>query len=254
MLVTGLRPSDEVFATCSGSFAEYAVARPAKLARKPSSPTFEKAAAVPVSGLAALQAVRDHGHVRAAQRVLIIGASGGIGTFAVQIAKAFGAKVTGVCSSAKVDLVRSIGADHVIEYTRAEITEARKRYDVVLDIAGNRPLRELRAVLTDDGRLVIVGGEGGGCWIGGVDRQLRTMVLSPFVRQWLGTFVTRENSRDLDALTQLIESGAVTPVIGSVRPLRGVPSAIDDLREGRVRGKIVIAPRDPLAGHASERA
>ena len=239
--VTALRPGDEVFGTCDGSFAEYAAAKPAKLARKPSNLTFEQAAAVPVSGQTALQVVRDHGRVRAGQRVLVIGASGGVGVFAVQVAKAMGAEVTGVCSAAKADLVRSVGADHVIDYARAEITDDGRRYDVVLDLAGNRPLRLLRRVLTHDGTLVIVGGEEGGRWTG-VGRQFRAVTLSPFVRQRLRAFVTRENSRDLGSLTALIEAGDVTPVVDSARPLSDVPRAVDDLVAGRIRGKAVIVP------------
>jgi NADPH:quinone reductase-like Zn-dependent oxidoreductase len=238
---SGVQPGEEVFGIGNGSFAQYAAARPGKLARKPANLTFEQAAAVPVSGLAALQAVRDKGGVRAGQHVLIIGASGGVGTFAVQIAKAFGAKVTGVCSTAKVEVVRSIGADHVIDYTHRDITDDADRYDVVLDIGGNRPLSQLRRALTHDGTLVIVGGEGGGRWFGGIDRQLRAMALSPFVPQRLGTFITSENSKDLDTLRDLIEAGAVTPVIDRVCSLAEVPDAIRDLDAGRVRGKRVIA-------------
>jgi NADPH:quinone reductase-like Zn-dependent oxidoreductase len=189
--VSGLRPGEAVFGTCRGSFAEYAVARPDRLARMPANLSFEQAAAAPVSAVTALQAVRDRGRVQAGQRVLVVGASGGVGTFAVQIAKARGAHVTGVCSTPKVDLVRAIGADHVIDYTHADITDDNERYEVVLDIGGNRPLSQLRRVLGRDGTLVIVGGEGGGRWIGGIDRQLRAMALSPFVRQRLGTFITR---------------------------------------------------------------
>jgi len=239
--VTGLQPGEAVFGTCSASFAEYASARPGRLARKPANLTFEQAAAVPVSATTALQALRDRGRVQAGQRVLVIGASGGVGTFAVQIAKAFGAHVTAVCSTPKVDLVRSIGADRVIDYAHADITDDDQRYDVVLDIGGNRPLSQLRRVLTRDGTLVIVGGEGGGRWTGGIDRQLRAMVVSPFVRQRLGTFIASENSADLDALRALIETGAVTPVIDRVVALHQVPDAIRDLAGGRVRGKLVVA-------------
>jgi NADPH:quinone reductase-like Zn-dependent oxidoreductase len=173
--------------------------------------------------------------------VLVVGASGGVGTFAVQIAKACGANVTGVCSTSKVDLVRSIGADHVINYTHADITDDNQHYDLVLDIGGNRPLSQLRRVLTRDGTLVIVGGEGGGRWTGGIDRQLRAMALSPFVRQRLGTFIANENSTDLDTLRALIETSAVTPIIDRVIALHQVPDAIRDLAGGHVRGKIVIA-------------
>jgi NADPH:quinone reductase-like Zn-dependent oxidoreductase len=239
--VTGLQPGDAVFGTCSASFAEYAVARPDRLARMPANLTFEQASAVPVSAVTALQALRDRGRVQAGQRVLVIGASGGVGTFAVQIAKALGANVTGVCSTPKVELVRSIGADHVIDYTHADITDDDQRYQLVLDIGGNRPLSQLRRVLTRDGTLVIVGGEGGGRWTGGIDRQLRAMALSPFVRQRLGTFITKQNSADLAALRALIETGAVTPVIDRVIALHQVPDAIRDLAGGHVQGKIVLA-------------
>jgi NADPH:quinone reductase-like Zn-dependent oxidoreductase len=165
------RPGDEVFGTCRGSFAEYAVARSDRLVSKPENVTFEEAAAVPISGYAALQAVREHGGVRPGQRVLIIGAGGGVGTFAVQIAKADGAEVTGVCSTAKTEFVRSIGADHVIDYTREEVADGRNRYDVILDIAGNRSLSQLRRALTPRGTLVIVGAEDAGDWLG-IRRQL----------------------------------------------------------------------------------
>jgi NADPH:quinone reductase-like Zn-dependent oxidoreductase len=239
--VTQLQPGEAVFGTCSASFAEYAAARPDKLARMPANLPFEQAAAVPVSATTALQALRDRGRVQSGQRVLVIGASGGVGTFAVQIAKAFGAHVTGVCSTHKVDLVRSLGADHVIDYTRADITDDGQRYDLVLDIGGNRPLSRLRRVLTRDGTLVIVGGENGGRWTGGIHRQLGAMVLSLFVRQRLGTFIAKPNTTDLDALRALIETGAVTPAIDTVITLDQVPDAIRDLASGHVRGKIVIA-------------
>jgi NADPH:quinone reductase-like Zn-dependent oxidoreductase len=243
--VTQLRQGEAVFGTGQGAFAEYAVARPDRLARLPANLTFEQAAAVPVSGLTALQGVRDRGRVRSGAQVLVVGASGGVGTFAVQIAKALGAEVTGVCSTSKVQLVRSIGADHVIDYTRAGIADGGRRYDVVLDIGGNRSLSQLRRVLTRDGTLVIVGGEGGGRWTGGIDRQLRAMALSPFIRQRLGTFIAKENGGDLDALRVLIETGAVTPVIDRVITLDQVPEAIRHLAGGHVRGKIVIGAMTP---------
>jgi NADPH:quinone reductase-like Zn-dependent oxidoreductase len=213
-----------------------------RLVRLPANLTFEQAAAVPVSAVTALQALRDHGHVQAGQRVLVVGASGGVGTFAVQIAKALGAEVTGVCSTAKVELVRSIGADRVIDYTRADITDGGPCYDLVLDIGGNRPLARLRRALTPHGTLVIVGGEGGDRWTGGIHRQLRAMALSPFVGQRLGTFIAKQNGADLDALRELIESGAVTPVIDRVVTLDQIPDAICDLAAGHARGKIVLAP------------
>jgi NADPH:quinone reductase-like Zn-dependent oxidoreductase len=239
--VTGFAPGEAVFGTCSASFAEYASARPDKLTRMPANVSFEGAAGVPVSGVTALQALRDRGRVRAGQRVLIIGASGGVGTFAVQIAKALGADVTGVSSTDKVDLVRSLGADHVIDYTRADITDEGRRYDVVLDIGGNRPLSRLRRVLTSDGTLVIVGGEDGGRWTGGLHRQLGATLLSLLVRQRLGTFIAKPNHADLDALRGLIESGSVTPAVDRVVALDGVADAIRDLTAGRVRGKVIVA-------------
>jgi NADPH:quinone reductase-like Zn-dependent oxidoreductase len=239
--VTGLEPGDAVFGTCSASFADYASTAPDKLARMPANLTFEQAAAVPVSAVTALQALRDHGRVEAGQHVLVIGASGGVGTFAVQIAKAFGANVTGVSNTDKLDLVRSLGADHVIDYTQTDITEDGKRYDVVLDIGGNRPLSRLRRILTSDGTLVIVGGEGGGRWTGGIHRQLGATVLSLFVRQRLGTFIAKPNSADLDALRGLLEAGSVTPAVDRVIALDQAPNAIRDLAAGRVRGKIIIA-------------
>lgn len=244
--VAGLRPGDEVFGTCgpaarAASFAEYAVARPERLARKPENLSFEQAAAVPVSAQTALQALRDRARVRAGQSVLVIGASGGVGTFAVQIAKAFGAEVTGVCSTAKVELVRSLGADRVIDYTSAEITDDGRRYDVVLDIGGNRPLGQLRRVLERDGTLVFVGGEGGDRWTGGMGRQVRAMAVSPFVRQRLRTwFVAGENGTDLDALRGMIEAGELEPVVSAVVQLRDVPGAMRDLAAGRVQGKVVV--------------
>jgi NADPH:quinone reductase-like Zn-dependent oxidoreductase len=239
--VTGLEPGDAVFGTSRASFADYASTEPDKLARMPANLSFEQAAAVPISAVTALQAVRDHGRVKAGHHVLVIGASGGVGTFAVQIAKAFGAHVTGVSSTQKLDLVRSLGADHVIDYTHADITDDGKRYDVVLDIGGNRPLSQLRRALTRDGTLVIVGGEGGGRWTGGIHRQLGATVLSLFVRQRLGTFIAKPNRTDLDALRALIEAGSVTPAIDRVIALDEIPDAIRDLIRGRVRGKIVVA-------------
>jgi NADPH:quinone reductase-like Zn-dependent oxidoreductase len=237
--VTDFRPGDEVFGTCRGSFAEYATARPDRLASKPKDLSFEEAAATPISGYTALQAVRDHGKVEAGQRVLIIGAGGGVGTFAVQLAKTYGAEVTGVCSTAKTELVRSIGADHVIDYTREDPVDGRKQYDVILDIAGNRPLSKLRRALTQRGTLVIVGGEDAGNWLG-VRRQLRAAALSPFVRQKLGTFISKEREQDLQELRALLEGGAVRPVVNRTFPLEEVPAAIRYLRDGRPGGKLVI--------------
>jgi NADPH:quinone reductase-like Zn-dependent oxidoreductase len=239
--VTGFAPGDEVYGTCDGAFAEYALARAGLLASKPANLSFEQAAAIPVSGLTALQAVRDRAQVRDGQTVLVIGASGGVGTFAVQIAKALGAEVTGVCSTAKVDLVRSLGADRVVDYTREEIADGGRRYDAILDTGGNRPLSQLRGALTPTGRLVIVGGETDGRLLGGSDRQLRALVLSRFVKPTLTTFVCSENAADLAALRCLVESGAVAPAIDRTFPLDEVPAAVRYLLEGRARGKVVIA-------------
>lgn len=239
--VTGITPGDEVFGVGGATFAEYAVAPAGKLARKPSNIGFEPAAAVPVSGLAALQAVRDHGDVRDGQQVLVIGASGGVGSFAVQIAKARGAHVTGVCSTAKMDDVRALGADWVVDYTREDVAADGRRYDVILDIAGNRRLRALRRALTREGTLVIVGGETEGRWLGGTDRQVRAQLLSPFVSQKLGTFIASENAQDLSALCDLIEAGAVTVPVDRTFPLGETAKAIRHLLDGRARGKIVVA-------------
>jgi NADPH:quinone reductase-like Zn-dependent oxidoreductase len=238
--VTGFEPGDEVFGICSGSFAEYAAVRTGKLSRKPANLTFGQAAAVPISGLTALQAVRDHGRVRAGEKVLIVGASGGVGSFAVQIAKVYGADVTAVCSTPKTDMVRGLGAGHVIDYTRADFTDGAHRYDVILDIGGNRRLSDLRRALTPKGRLVIVGSETGGRWLGGTDRQLRAQLLSPFIAQKLGTFVSSENAEDLAALRELIESGKVTPAVERTYPLGEVAAAVRHMLDGRTHGKLVI--------------
>ena len=238
--VSRFKPGDEVFGIGEGTFAEYARAPEDKLAPKPANLTFEQAAAVAVSGSTALQGVRDHGKVRPGQEVLIIGASGGVGTYAVQIAKAFGARVTGVCSTTKAEMVRAIGADHVVDYTQEDFAEGERRYDLILDIGGNSSLSRLRRALTPRGTLIIAGGEGGGRWLGGTDRQLRALALSPFVGQKLGTFVSSGNREDLILLKDLIEAGKVTPVIDRTYPLDEAPEAIRYLQEGRARGKVVI--------------
>ncbi|MFJ7591285.1 NAD(P)-dependent alcohol dehydrogenase [Streptomyces sp. NPDC097617] len=238
--VTRFRPGDEVYGNCYGSFAEYARAKEGALAPKPGSLSFEQAAVVPVSGCTALGAVRDSGRVEAGQSVLVLGASGGVGSFAVQVAKAYGAHVTGVCSTTKTDLVRSLGADEVLDYTHEDPIDGSRRYDVILDIAGNRPIARLRRALTPRGTLAIVGGEGGGNWIGGNERQLGAMLLSPFVGHRLRAHGTLVRSRDLEALTELIEVGSVTPAVDRTYPLAEVPDAIRYLRDGHVRGKVAI--------------
>ena len=238
--VTRLRPGDEVFGVCRGSFAEYACAPAHRLGLKPANISFVQAAAVPVSGCTALQAVRDRAKVQSGQRVLVIGAGGGVGTFAVQLAKLFGAAVTGVCSTSKVELVRSIGADRVVDYTREDFAGG-DRYDAILDTAGNRSLSRLRRALTPDGTLVIVGGEGGGRWLGGLDRQLRAQVLSVFGHHKMDTWISTQPRDDLEALRELLEAGKVTPVVDRTFPLSEVADAIRYLRSGRARGKVVIA-------------
>jgi len=236
--VTRFRAGDEVFGIARGSFAEYAAAREDKLARKPAGLSFEQAAAVAVSGLAALQGLRDAGRIQPGQKVLIIGASGGVGSYAVQLAKVFGAEVTGVCSTAKAGLVRSIGADHVIDYTRTDFADGRQRYDLILDIGGDSRLRRLRRALAPRGTLVIAGGEGGR-WTG-VGRQLRALMLSPLVRQRLTTYISGHRQADLEELRRLAEAGQVTPVIDRTWPLAGAPEAIRHLQAGQARGKIAI--------------
>jgi NADPH:quinone reductase-like Zn-dependent oxidoreductase len=237
--VTGFQPGDEVYGTCDGAFAPYASAQAGRLAAKPANLSFEQAAAVPVSALTALQAVR-RAQVQAGQQVLVIGASGGVGTFAVQIAKARGAEVTGVSSTAKMDLVRAAGADHVIDYTRGGFADGEHRYDAILDIGGGSGLAQLRRALTEHGTLVMVGGETGGRWLGGMDRQLRAFLVFPLTSQKLSTFMASENSADLVVLRDLIESAAIAPVIDRTYPLSQVPAAIQYLHEGRARGKVVI--------------
>jgi NADPH:quinone reductase-like Zn-dependent oxidoreductase len=236
--VTRFRPGDEVFGIARGSFAEYAVAREDKLARKPARLSFEQAATVAVSGLAAIQGLRDAGRIQAGQKTLVIGASGGVGTYAVQLAKAFGAEVTGVCSTAKAGLVRSIGADHVIDYTREDFADGRRHYDLILDIGGNSRLSRLRRALTPRGTLVIAGGEGAK-WTG-VGRQLRGLMLSPLVGQRLTMYVSRHRRADIEALSRLIETGQLTPVIGRTYPLGDAPAAIRHLAEGHAQGKVAM--------------
>lgn len=238
--IAGFRPGDEVYGTCEGSFAEYVCAQEARLAPKPVNLSFAQAAAVPISAGTALQGLRDSGRLQSGQDVLVIGAAGGVGAYAVQLAKAFGAHVTGVCSTGKTDLVRSIGADDVIDYRREDFADAGKQYDLILDTAGNRPLSVLRRALKPRGTLVIVGGEGGGKWTGGFERALRAAALSPFVGQQLKGLIASERTEDLRFLTGLIEAGKVRPVIDRTYALADAPAAIGHLRDGSARGKIVI--------------
>ncbi|MCU1434699.1 MAG: NADPH:quinone reductase [Pseudarthrobacter sp.] len=238
--VTRFVPGDEVFGTCEGSFAEYACAKEKLLARKPSNLTFEETAAAPISAVTALQAVRDAGHVTAGQKVLVIGAGGGVGSFAVQVAKAFGAAVTGVCSTGKVDLVRSFGADAVIDYTRDDFAGAGVHYDLIIDTAGNRRLSVLRKALAPQGTLVIVGGEGGGSVTGGFERSMAAPLAALFSGQKFKGLVSKENYLDLEALAEMFEAGRVKPAVDKVYALAEAPAAIAYLHEGRVRGKVVV--------------
>ena len=237
--VSRFSAGDEVFGFGRGTFAEYAVARQDKLALKPASVSFEDAAVVPVSAVTALQALTDAGHVTAGQKVLVTGASGGVGSFAVQLASAFGAEVTGVCSTAKLDLVRSLGAAHVIDYTRDDFAEGERRYDLIVDIAGSPALSRLRRALTPAGTAVIVGGEGGGNWTG-MGRQVKALALSPFLRQRLTMVTAKQRSSDLQRVATLIEAGSVTPTIDRTYSLDQVPDAMRYLEAGKARGKVAI--------------
>ena len=237
--VTRFKSGDHVYGTCNGSFAEYAATPQETLAPKPANLTFQQAAAIPTSAIAALQALRDAGGITSGQQVLLVGASGGVGLFAIQIAKSFGAEVTAVCSTAKVDLVRSLGADHVIDYTQEDFTQSEQRYDLILDMGGNRSLKQLRRALRPNGTLVSVGSEQGNRWVGGKG-WIQAMLLSRFVRQ-LRPLVSQPNQADLNFLTELIEAGKITPVIDKTYQLSEVPDAIRYLRAGQARGKIIIA-------------
>jgi NADPH:quinone reductase-like Zn-dependent oxidoreductase len=234
--VTQLQPGDAVFGWCDGSFAEYASVPEGQLAGKPTNLSFEQAAAVPISGFAALQALRDTGGVQPGQTVVIIGASGGVGSFAVQLAKAFGAEV---CSTKSADLVRSIGADQVIDYTQQDFTRSGRRYDLILEMAGNRSLADLRRALTPKGTLVLVGGSGGR-WFMGTGRTLRAVLVSPFVGQRLRSFLSTQRGADLVVLRELIEAGKLTPVIDRTFPLSETPEAIRYVGERSTQGKTII--------------
>jgi NADPH:quinone reductase-like Zn-dependent oxidoreductase len=238
--VKELRPGDEVFGWCRGAFAEYACAREHNLLAKPANLTSEQAAAVGDSAFTALDAVRDQGQVKPGYEVLINGASGGVGTFAVQIAKSFGARVTGVCSTRNVDMVRSIGVDRVIDYTREDFTQSGLRYNVMLDLVGSRSLSDCRQALTPRGTYVLVGVLDLGRWFG-LARQIKVLSLSPFVRQRMRVFIVRHNREDLAILKELVETGQVTPVIDRRYELREVPEALRYQGEGHAHGKIVIA-------------
>jgi NADPH:quinone reductase-like Zn-dependent oxidoreductase len=240
--VIRFKPGDAVFGASGGAFAEYAVASQRRVALKPASLTFEQAAAVPVAALTALQGLRDTGRIKAGQKVLINGASGGVGTFAVQIAKAFGAEVTAVCSTRNVDMVRALGADHVIDYTKEDFAQSAQRYDVVMDNVGNRSLSALRGVATREGIVVLVGGGGpdDGRWIGPMVRPIQALVMSPFVSQEMSMLLADINSEDLLAMNELMEAKKVTPVIDRTYKLSETAEAIRYLEGGRARGKVIV--------------
>jgi NADPH:quinone reductase-like Zn-dependent oxidoreductase len=233
---------DEVYGSTNGSFAEYAAVPAAKLGPKPANLSFEQAAAVPISGYAALQAVRDRGAVQPGQKVLVLGASGGVGHLAAQIAVAYGAEVTAVARTDKVELVRGLGVAKVVDHTCEDALDGRTAYDVIIDTGGHRRLRDLRRALTKRGRLVIVGSETGGRWLGGTDRQLRAVVWSLVSRRAMGSFISKEVAPDLRVLTGLIEAGSVTPMVDSALPLADAVVALDRLTAGDARGKIVLTP------------
>jgi NADPH:quinone reductase-like Zn-dependent oxidoreductase len=238
--VTRFQPGDEVFGWADGSYAGYASVPEGNLARKPANLSLEQAAVVPISGFAALQALRDVGEVQPGQRVLVIGAAGGVGSYAVQLAKAFGAHVTGVAGTRQMGLVRSLGADDVVDHTREDVTDGSRRWDLIIDTGGHRSLSQLRRALTPRGTLVIVGSEGRGRWMGGFDRNLRAVALSPFVGQRLRMLSSKPRQEDLQALRELLEAGKVTPPVSGTYPLAEVPEAIRQLVEGHRGGKIVI--------------
>jgi NADPH:quinone reductase-like Zn-dependent oxidoreductase len=242
--VERLRPGDDVFGWCAGAFAEYASASEQQFVQKPANLTFEQAAAVGVSATTALQLLRDDGKVQPGQKVLVNGASGGVGTFAVQIAKAFGAEVTGVTSTRNVELVRSIGADHVIDYTKEDFTDGGPRYDLILDNVGNHSMARTRRALTAGGTLI---SNGGGHADGKLGRTIRTMLVSMFVRQQAKPTVKTQKHDDLVALRELVEAGTLAPVIDSTYPFANTPEAIDRVATGHARGTVVVSLSQPSA-------
>jgi NADPH:quinone reductase-like Zn-dependent oxidoreductase len=238
--VTAFSVGDEVYGTCNGAFAEYAVVQEDMLAAKPVKLSFEEAAAVPYSGFAALQGLRDRAHLEPGQKVLVVGASGAIGVFGVQLAKAFGAEVTGVCGASSVDLVRALGADHVINYTREDFSTT-GRYDVILDVGGRSAVSRLRRALARTGTLVMIGGEGGGRWVG-MGRQIRAQLWSLFVRQRMGTFLAKENAADLLVLNELIEGGRLMPHVAATVPLKDTADALHRVELGHTQGRLIVMP------------
>src|SRR5947199_3054382 len=241
--VTQYKPGDEVFGGSTSAFAQYLCRRATgSVAPKPAGLTFEQAASINIAGITALQGVRDKGKVQPGQKVLINGASGGVGTFAVQIAKSFGAEITGVCSTRNVELVQSLGADHVIDYTKEDFTRGTERYDVILDNVPNHSLSECRRILTPNGKYVMIGGGGpnDSRWVGPFGRVIKTMVLSPFTSQKMGMMMPYANGKKLTILADLMQSGKVKPVIDRTYKLSEVPAAIAYVEQGHARGKVVI--------------
>ena len=237
--VTKFQPGDEIFGSCKGAFAEYVSTSQEALALKPANLTFEQAAAIGVSAMTALQALRDHGNIKAGQKVLIVGASGGVGTFAVQVAKSFGAEVTGVCSARNLDMVRSIGADHVIDYTQEDFTQGNEKYDLILDNIGNRSLSQTRRALAPNGTLLANGTPIHG-WFGGLGHVTKTMALSLFVKQQGRPFVSFPTTEDLATLKALAEAGKIMPVIDRTYPLEEAPEAISHVGKGHAQGTTVV--------------
>jgi NADPH:quinone reductase-like Zn-dependent oxidoreductase len=245
--VTRFRPGDEVFGACRGAFAEYVSASERALVLKPANVTFEQAAAVPVAAISALQGLRDKGRIQQGQKVLINGAAGGVGTFAVQIARVLGAEVTGVCSTGNVAMVRSIGAHHVIDYTREDFTRTGEHYDMIFDTVGNHALSACRRSLTPEGAIVFVGGPDMGRWLGPLPGLVKVLVVSWFVSQKLLPFLARVKKEDLLIVRDLLESGKIVPVIDRTYPLSDVPGAIRYLEAGHARGKVVITMEERSA-------
>lgn len=256
--VTTVHPGDEVFASSFmhgfGAFAERVSVPERLVARKPSNLTFEQAAAVPLAAMTALQGLRDHGHVETGHKVLIVGASGGVGTFAVQIARALGAEVTGVCSARNADMVRSLGADHVVDYTTADFTDGSRRYDLILQAAGASSARACRRALTAKGTLLQISGTSDNRWIGPLSRILSGRLLSPFVSQTITSFTVQPNGDDLDVLRTMVEAGQVAPVIDRTYPLTDIHDAVRHVEAGHARGKVVVTLETSPARTDSEGA
>jgi NADPH:quinone reductase-like Zn-dependent oxidoreductase len=240
--VRAFAPGDDVYGTCTGAFADFAAADEDRLAPKPRTLSFDEAAVLPYAGVVALQALRDRARVERGQTVLVVGASGAVGTVVVQLAVAYGCEVSGVCGSGNATLVRRLGAVHTIDHTLDDFTQRPERYDVVIDVGGNTPVRRLRRVLTRSGALVIIGGEGGGPFLGGAHRQVTAQLLSPFVSQSLGALIASEDTDTLRALNEFVDAGALRPVMGRTLPLVDAPDAIDDLEHRRTRGRLALVP------------